>query len=72
MALVACGADPSALVDEDGNTMLHNADTAEEITALLQSRLIDANATNKVGRSVVDIFTTIETRSRMVSVYTRT
>ena len=51
-ALVVGGADPSALVDEDGNTMLHNADTAEEITALLKSSFINVDATNTVRQSM--------------------
>ena len=49
-ALVAGGADPSALVDEQGNTVLHNAQTAEEITALLKAPLVDINLTNEVPR----------------------
>ena len=47
-ALVVGGADPTTLTDEDGNTLLHKAQSAEEITGLLQSPLIDVNATNKV------------------------
>ena len=47
-ALVEAGADPSSLVDSDGNTLLHNAQTADEITALLRGPLTDVNATNKV------------------------
>ena len=70
MALLMGGADPSALVDEDGNTLLHNAETAEEITTLLRSSpLIDVNATNKVRSSVVDHLLTIGIRSCMASVY---
>ena len=68
-ALVAGGADPSALVDEDGNTLLHNAETAGEITALLKSPFIDVNTTNKVRSSVVDHLLIIGIRSCMASVY---
>ena len=50
MALLMGGADPSALVDEQGNTVLHNAQTAEEITALLKAPLVDINLTNEVPR----------------------
>ena len=48
--MIAGGADPSALVDEYGNTVLHNAQTAEEITGLLKGSLVDVNVTNKVRR----------------------
>jgi hypothetical protein len=35
------------LVDEGGNTLLHNAKSASEVTALLKSGLIDVDTTNK-------------------------
>ena len=47
-ALVAGGADPSTLVDDDGNTLLHKAQTAKEITDLLKGPLVDVNVTNQV------------------------
>ena len=47
-ALVAGGADPNLLVDEENNTLLHNAKTAEEILMLLQNPLSALNAANNV------------------------
>ena len=68
MALVAGGADPSVLIDKDGNSMLHNADTVEEITALLELRLIDVDATNKVPSFFVDLLLFSDIRSVMHAV----
>ena len=51
-ALVAGGADPNVPLDEDGNTLLHNAETAAEITALLKSSFIDVDAKNTVRQSM--------------------
>ena len=39
------------LVDEGGNTLLHNAKTEKEITLLLQNPLTDVNATNRVRQA---------------------
>ena len=46
--LLAGGADPNLPLDDQGSTLLHEAQSAEEITALLKSPLIDVNVTNKV------------------------
>ena len=46
--LLAGGADPNLPLDEQGNTLLHKAQSPEEIAALLNSPLIDVNVTNKV------------------------
>ena len=48
MALVAGGADPNLPLDNHNNTLLHQAQSPEEIMALLKSPLIDVNVTNKV------------------------
>ena len=59
------------LVDEGGNTLLHNAKSASEVMALLKSRLIDVDAMNKVWSFVIDLvidlLLTIDTRSHMLS-----
>ena len=47
-ALVAGGADPNLLVDEEGNTLLHKAESAEQISLLLQNSLSDLSTMNKV------------------------
>ena len=47
-ALLAGGADPKVLMDEQKNTLLHQAQSAEDIAALLTSPLIDMNITNEV------------------------
>ena len=46
--LLAGGAEPNLPLDEQGNTLLHKAQSPEEIAALLNSPLIDVNMTNKV------------------------
>ena len=48
MALVGGGADPNVPLDEQKNTLLHQAQSPEDIAALLQSPLIDVNVTNEV------------------------
>ena len=53
--LVAGGADPNLLVDKEGNSLVHMAESGEQIMMLLRNPLIDVNATNKVGSSVVDV-----------------
>ena len=58
MALVASGADPNMPLDEQNNTLLHQAESPEEITVLLESPLINVNVTNKVGSSIVDVLRT--------------
>ena len=40
--------DPTTLIDEEGNTLLHNAKTGKEITLLLQNPLSNVDAKNKV------------------------
>ena len=50
-ALVAGGADPNLLVDEEGRSLLHKAESAEQITLLLQNPLTDVNATNRVRQA---------------------
>ena len=42
------------LVDEEGNSLVHMAESREQIMMLLLNPLIDVSATNKVGSSVVD------------------
>ena len=46
--LLAGGAEPNLPLDEQGSTLLHKAQSPEEIAALLNSPLIDVNVTNKV------------------------
>ena len=46
--LLAGGADPNLPLDEQGNTLLHKAQSPAEIAELLNSPLIDTNVTNKV------------------------
>ena len=53
--LLASGADPNLPLDEQGGTLLHEAQSPEEITALLKSPLIDVNVTNKVRSSINDV-----------------
>ena len=48
MALVAGGADPNVPLDEQENTLLHQVESPEEITLLLESPLMDVNVTNQV------------------------
>ena len=60
MALVAGGADPNAPLDEQKNTLLHQVESPEEITVLLESPLIDVNVTNKVRSFIVDVLRTID------------
>ena len=48
VALLAGGADPNLPLDDQNNTLLHQAQSPEEITALLKSPLIDVNVTNEV------------------------
>ena len=50
-ALVAGGADPNLLVDEEGRSLLHKAESPEQITLLLQNPLTDVNATNRVRQA---------------------
>ena len=50
-ALVAGGADPNLLVDEEGRSLLHKAESPEQITLLLQNPLTDVNSTNKVRQA---------------------
>ena len=52
-ALVAGGADPNLLVDEEGRSLLHKAESPEQITLLLQNPLTDVNATNRVRQAVL-------------------
>ena len=52
-ALVAGGADPNLLVDEEGRSLLHKAESPEQITLLLQNPLTDVNATNRVRRALL-------------------
>ena len=47
-ALLAGGANPNVPLDEQKNTLLHQAQTPEDIAALLTSPLIDVNVTNEV------------------------
>ena len=42
-------------LDEQGNTLLHKAQSPEEIAALLNSPLIDVNMTNQVRNSINDV-----------------
>ena len=42
-------------LDEQGNTLLHKAQSPEEIAELLNSPLIDVNVTNKVRSSINDV-----------------
>ena len=59
--------DPTTLIDEEGNTLLHNAKTGKEITLLLHNPLIEVDATNKVRIFVIDLLVTIDIRSRTCS-----
>ena len=47
MALLAGGANPDAVMDEQGNTLLHLSDSTDMIAALFQAKA-NPNATNKV------------------------
>ena len=47
-ALLAGGADPNVPLDEQKNTFLHQAQTPDDVAALLTSPLIDVNITNEV------------------------
>ena len=53
--LLAGGAEPNLPLDEQGSTLLHKAQSPEEIAALLKSPLIDVNVTNKVRSSINDV-----------------
>ena len=61
--------DPTTLIDEEGNTLLHNAKTEKEITLLLQHPLVNANATNKVRIFVIDLLLTIDIHSHVLSLF---
>ena len=39
------------LVDEEGRSLLHKAESPEQITLLLQNPLTDVNATNRVRQA---------------------
>ena len=54
-------------MDEQKNTLLHQAQTPEEIKMVLTSPLVEVNATNEVRRFLVDLLLTIDTRSHMLS-----
>ena len=55
------------LMDEQKNTLLHQAQTPEEIKLVLKSPLVDVDATNEVRKFLVDLFLTFDTRSHMLS-----
>ena len=65
--LLAGGADPNLPLDKEGSTLLHAAQTPEEIKMVLTSPLVEVNATNEVRRFLVDLLLTIDTRSHMLS-----
>ena len=48
MVLVAGGANPNVPLDEQENTLLHQAESPEEVTLLLELPLVDVNVTNQV------------------------
>ena len=56
-ALVAGGGDPNLLIDKEGNTLLHKAESPEQIVLLLQNSLSDLSMMNKV-QSLNKFFTT--------------
>ena len=47
--------DPTTLIDEEGNTLLHNAKTKKEIMLLLQNPLSDMSAKNNVRTYILKI-----------------
>ena len=55
MALVGGGADPNVPLDEQKNTLLHQAQSPEDIAALLLSPLTDVNITNEVRSFLLSI-----------------
>ena len=65
--LLAGGANPNLPLDEEGSTLLHQAQTPREITALLESPLIEVDATNKVRIFVINLLLTIDIRSHVLS-----
>ena len=65
--LLAGGADPNLPLDKEGSTLLHQAQTPREITALLESPLIEVDATNQVRSFVADLLLTIDIRSHVLS-----
>ena len=66
-ALVGGGADPNVPLDEQKNTLLHQAQTPEEIKMVLTSPLVEVDATNKVRIFVIDLLLTIDIRSQVLS-----
>ena len=54
MALLAGGANPDVVMDEQGNTLLHLSDSTDMIAALFQAKA-DPNATNKVTRRAIPV-----------------
>ena len=47
--------DPTTLIDEEGNTLLHNAKTEKEITLLLKNPLSGISAKNNVRTYIIKI-----------------
>ena len=64
--LLAGGANPNLPLDEEGSTLLHQAQTPEEITLVLTSPLVEVDATNKVRIFVIDLLLTIDIRSHVL------
>ena len=54
-ALLAGGANPNVPLDEQKNTLLHQAQSPEDIAALLLSPLTDVNITNEVRSFLLSI-----------------
>ena len=61
-ALLAGGANPNVPLDEQKNTLLHQAQTPEEIKMVLTSPLVEVDAMNKVRSFVIDLLLTIHIR----------